>query len=311
MRTPSRLGGFGLVLAVVGGLGLVAGRVIGPEPGAAPAQARPELAANSDADAPPGQQDALGLTIASGGYRLQPEGTELEPGVAREVRFRILGPDGAPLERYDARHERELHLIVVSRDLAWFEHLHPQRDADGTWRQLVTVPAAGMYRAYADFAPADAEPLTLGFDVSATGEYQPHEPTAASTLDEVDGYAVSLTGELTAGQESELGFHIERDGTEVVDLDPYLGAYGHLVAIRAGDLAYLHVHPSGAPADGSTSPGPEVRFAAHVPSAGTYRLFLDFSHADVVRTAAFTVEVADQNAAPVEDHSPGSSDDHH
>lgn len=42
----------------------------------------------------------------------------------------------------------------------------------------------------------------------------------------------------------------------VTDLKPYVGAFGHLVALRAGDLAYLHVHPDGAPGDGRTAPGP-------------------------------------------------------
>ena len=61
------------------------------------------------------------------------------------------------------------------------------------------------------------------------------------------------------------------------------------MALREGDLAYLHVHPDGAPGDGSTRPGPEVVFFAAVPSEGDYHLFLDFKHDGVVRTAAFTV----------------------
>ena len=80
-----------------------------------------------------------------------------------------------------------------------------------------------------------------------------------------------------------------RDGEPVTDLEPYLGAYGHLVALRAGDLAYLHVHPEGAPDDGVTEPGPDVVFFAEVPSTGRYHLYLDFKHEGVVRTAAFTV----------------------
>jgi hypothetical protein len=61
------------------------------------------------------------------------------------------------------------------------------------------------------------------------------------------------------------------------------------VALRGGDLAYLHVHPDGEPGDGKTASGPAVTFYAEVPSAGTYRLFLDFKHGDTVRTAEFTV----------------------
>ena len=92
------------------------------------------------------------------------------------------------------------------------------------------------------------------------------------------------------GEESELSFQVSTGGRPVTDLQPYLGAYGHLVVLRAGDLAYLHVHPAGEPGDGVTEPGPDVSFLSTAPSAGTYRLFLDFRHGDAVHTAAFTVE---------------------
>jgi hypothetical protein len=84
---------------------------------------------------------------------------------------------------------------------------------------------------------------------------------------------------------------VRKDGHPVTDLQPYLGAYGHLVALRAGDLAYLHVHPTGHPGGGATPAGPQIRFAAEVPSTGTYRLYLDFRHEGVVRTAELTATV--------------------
>ena len=98
-----------------------------------------------------------------------------------------------------------------------------------------------------------------------------------------------LDGELVPGRPSPLTLTVTRDGAPVTDLQPYLGAYGHLVALREGDLAYLHVHPEGAPGDGRTPAGPQIRFVAEVPSAAQYRLFLDFQHGDTVRTAEFTV----------------------
>ena len=90
--------------------------------------------------------------------------------------------------------------------------------------------------------------------------------------------------------EAKLTLTVTRNGEKVTDLEPYLGAYGHLVALRAGDLAYLHVHPEGTPGDGVTEPGPEVVFYAQVPSEGRYHLYLDFMHEGVVRTASFTVD---------------------
>jgi hypothetical protein len=103
----------------------------------------------------------------------------------------------------------------------------------------------------------------------------------------VDGYTVELIGGLVAGEHSMLKLRVTHDGRPVTDLQPYLGAYGHLVALRGGDLAYLHVHPEGEPGDGTTKPGPEVEFGVEVPSNGTYHLYLDFKHDGVVRTAGF------------------------
>jgi hypothetical protein len=86
-----------------------------------------------------------------------------------------------------------------------------------------------------------------------------------------------------------LTLSVSRDGRPVTDLQPYLAAYGHLVALRNGDLAYLHAHPDGQPGDGRTRPGPGIEFMVEVPSSGSYRLFLEFQHGGVVRTTEFTV----------------------
>jgi hypothetical protein len=103
----------------------------------------------------------------------------------------------------------------------------------------------------------------------------------------VDGYTVTVDGHLVAGRTSRLTLSVAKDGTPVTDLQPYLGSYGHLVALRVGDLAYLHVHPL--ETDG---PGPGITFDVEVPTAGAYRLFLDFQHGGTVRTASFTGEAS-------------------
>jgi hypothetical protein len=78
----------------------------------------------------------------------------------------------------------------------------------------------------------------------------------------------------------------------VTSLQPYLGAFGHLVSLRDGDLAYLHTHPAAEAHDGDRG-GPTVAFATEFPTAGSYRLFLDFKADGKVHTAEFTVTVAD------------------
>ncbi len=232
-----------------------------------------------------------GLSSSQDGYTLAVDTPTLEPGTVGDFRFRIVGPDGSPVRSYRTQHERDLHLIVASRDLRYFSHIHPTLGEDGVWSVPVEVPAAGAYRAFADFAVAGGPALTLGADVTAGNGGAPGPLPAPSTTAIVDGYQVTLTGAPSGPGDAEVGLVVSRDGRPVTDLEPYLGAYGHLVALRAGDLAYLHVHPEGRPHDGHTTAGPEVGFGAHFPTAGAYRVFFDFQHQGTVRTAAFTLTV--------------------
>ncbi|WP_409469660.1 hypothetical protein [Streptomyces sp. HC307] len=211
--------------------------------------------------------------------------------------------------------EEELHLILASRDLTVYRHLHPTRTADGTWRMPVNLPTAGDYRLFADFAPAaeDGESLTLGTDLAVAGHYEPQELPQQVSTSRADGYTVTLHGDLDTGSARDLTFEVRKDGKPVTDLQPYLGAYGHLVALRAGGLAYLHVHPNSEAGGARTKPGPTVSFTATAPSAHTYRLFLDFKHDGKVRTANFTVQAGlggDTVAEEAEHTEDGGSAEH-
>jgi hypothetical protein len=231
-----------------------------------------------------------GLQISQGGYTLDLKTPRVEAGKKTDLRFAVVQDgSGRNVTAYQREHGKELHLILASTDLTVYRHLHPARAADGTWSTPVELPKADGYRVFADFKPQGGEALTLGADLAASGAYEPAELPGRNTTARVDGYEVELDGHLTPGKASDLTLTVTRDGKPVRDLQPYLGAYGHLVALRSGDLAYLHVHPNGEPGDGKTRPGPEVSFSATAPSAGAYRLFLDFQHEGKVRTAAFTV----------------------
>lgn len=230
-----------------------------------------------------------GLQITQDGYTLELAEPITEPGEI-DFRFRILGPDGKPVTDYTAIHDRDLHLIVVRRELTGFWHVHPELGADGTWAVRLNLPEAGAYRVFTDIAPrALGKTITLGADLAVAGAYRPQPVPEAARTAVVDRYEVSLDGDLVPGEGRLLTLTVRKDGAPVTDLQPYLAAYGHLVILRAGDLAYIHVHPNGEPGDGVTAPGPDVTFHTAVPGPGTYRLFLDFKHGEVVRTAAFTL----------------------
>ena len=182
---------------------------------------------------------------------------------------------------FDVEHTKRMHFIVVRRDMTGFQHLHPTESADGTWSVPLTLPDAGSYRVFADFS-VDGKPHTLADDLTVDGTVRSQELPAPVESVDVDGLRVSLTeGASKAGAESELAFNVTRDG-EPVAVEEYLGAKGHLVALRQGDLAFLHVHPD----------EDSLRFMATFPTAGRYRLFLQFQTDGRVHTAAFTQEVS-------------------
>lgn len=290
MRPVATLGAYGLALAAALGGGAAVGALAGPiDVGDEPVHDTDEPSHGATH-----AQAATGLTLSEGGYTLAVEDRVADEG---PFSFRILGPDGEPETDFAEVHDKRLHLIVVSRDLAQYHHLHPTMDAGGRWTAQLPVLRGGAYRAFADFEPTGGEALTLGIDLTVTGTAGPGTPPEPTDRDEVDGYAATLDGQLVAGQETTVTVSVRRDG-RAVRTEPYLGARGHLVALRDGDLAYLHVHP----VDGD---GDEVSFEVEVPSAGRYALFFDFQHDGVVRTARFVVDVDHHDPG-----SPATGDDH-
>jgi hypothetical protein len=220
--------------------------------------------------------------------------TELRRGERSQLGFRIAGDDGAAVRDFEVEHEKRMHLIVVRRDMRGFQHLHPTLGADGTWTTPIRLDDAGSYRVFADFK-REGENVTLASDLAVDGpaRWEPIPP-AGDTARATGGYDVRVSGDRTsAGSESELRFEVSRGGRPV-EVEPYLGARGHLVALREGDLAYLHVHPvEGGHGSGSAEPAHEaIAFATEFPTGGRYRLFLQFKHEGRVQTAAFTREVA-------------------
>ena len=289
MRTAGRLAAYGLGLVVIAGGAWAAGSLVGPigEAITPPADDHSmDMAGEHEAAG-----DVLpGLAVAANGYRLELGQDTVVANSPQAFRFRIIGSDGKPVTRYEVEHDKQLHLVLVRRDTSGYQHVHPELRPDGTWSVPLTLKAAGSYRVFTDFKAEGGPRTTLGADVQVAGAYQPERFESPIRTDTVDGYEVELDGPLVPGKETELTATVTRGGTPVTDLQPYLGAYGHLVTLRAADLGYLHVHPLGEPGDGTTQAGPRIRFAVTVPTAGRYRLFLDFQHGGQVRTAEFTLD---------------------
>jgi hypothetical protein len=206
-------------------------------------------------------------------------------GPAQPFAFQIRGPDLLPVTTYVTAHEKELHLIVVRRDLTGYQHVHPVRSADGTWSVPLAFDAPGWYRAFADFTVADAVgrqvALTLAVDLVVPGAVVVADLPAAARSTTAGGHPVVLDAAPQVGTTMPVNVRVEG-----VTLERYLGSYGHLVVLREGDLAYLHVHPEEQLVAGA------VRFWMAAPSAGRYRAYFDFQVAGKVNTAEFTLVVS-------------------
>lgn len=229
-----------------------------------------------------------GLHARLAGLRLAPLSLALRTGESVAWRFRIIDCDGNAVRGFERERGKLLHLIVVRTDLAGYQHLHPVLGRDGMFSVRIATRHAGTYRAIADFA-IDGRKYVLGTNLTAPGRVDatpvPPPTLAAST----DGYDVELQrpAELNAGQAAQLTFAITRYGRAVTDLEPYLGAYGHLVALHVPELAYSHVHPNGEDrANGA------ITFDTELLKHGAYRLFLQFQTHGRVHTAAFTQTVS-------------------
>lgn len=299
MGGPARIAAFAaLLLGVFAGAALLGGAIDPPgsvaeeDRGAEVSRQRPtggdHGSMNGDStDADGGKAPAPtlpGLQVAQDGYRLVVDRARLASG-ERQARFgfRIIDRRGAPVREFEVAHEKRMHFVVVRRDLTSFQHLHPTMRPDGTWTVRVNLASGGVYRGFADFT-RDDDQRTLGADVHVGGAYRPEPlPPPQTTARTENGLVVSLeTDGAKAGAAGQVAFEVRRDGEPVNDrLEPYLGAKGHLVALREGDLAYLHTHPE----------GDELAFVAEYPSAGSYRLFVQFRYDGKVQTAAFTQPV--------------------
>lgn len=317
MNTAGRLGLYGAGLVVVFGAAFAAAGAIVPDSAVASwmergAAGHDERSAEEEAQNPGTSTekgtDVSGVTIAASGYAIGVISAPGETGIEGALSFEIRDADGEAVTAYETAHGKQLHLIVVRSDGTEYRHVHPVREeTTGIWSLPWSWAAAGTYRVYADFAAEGSSAVTLSRTVDVAGVFAPQPPVGTQTTATVDGFDVKISGDLVAGTGSELTVEVTRDGEAVTTLEPYLGAFGHLVALREGDLAYLHVHAHGDEPEEGDLAGPEVVFTAQTPTAGRYLLYLDFQVDGEVHTAQFVLDAAASADAGATDD---NDDDH-
>jgi len=204
------------------------------------------------------------------GYSLVADATQ--PSAA-SMALHITGPDGARVTKFTDDQGAELHVVLIRFDDSGFEHMTPRPSADGSF--VVPIDHPGKWHIIIDMRPAGAAtPVVLTTNVDDEVVVEEVALPAPQDNVEIDGLTVARNGFAFAVSGS--------DGSAATGLEPYLGQPAHLFAIRQGDLAYTHLHPT-------TSTTPTTFTFTGDLSAGTYRLFLEFGYQGEVATAGFTV----------------------
>jgi hypothetical protein len=205
------------------------------------------------------------------------------------LEFRIADPaTGAPVKQFEIVHEKLFHLFIVSQDLQYFAHVHPQFDG-AVFRLDTSLPKPGAYRLLADFYPTGGTPQLAPKTITTAGYMTPLEtgiPRLAPDLSPKQGENLTVELKLDppqpiAGKKTMLFVHL----TPADALEPYIGAWAHLLAVSDDLVDTIHEHPFIA------NGGPDMQFNIFFPREAAYRVWIQFQRKGVVNTVAFTIPV--------------------
>jgi len=221
---------------------------------------------------------------------------------------------GRIIRDYAVEMTKEIHLVVISDDWTYFRHLHPALDPNGRFTIALSFPHPGAYQVYSDTQPRGLAQQVFRFPLVVGTGGTPVRiglPAATGPRVAVGPYVVALGSDrLAVGRETGIPVTITRDGKPAAGLRPYLGGAAHAILIDSRTLDYLHVHPVAAGGEGTPArdeqatmgdmtampalaPGATVppHLALHVraPSAGTYKLWLQFQAPAGVEVAPFVM----------------------
>jgi YtkA-like len=208
------------------------------------------------------------------------------------------------VKQFDVAHEKLLHLIVARKDLGFFSHQHPDLQPDGSF--LLTdfaFPGAGEYQLFADIAPKGAGAQVLLATLKVEGKTKPAETPLATaeraTEQTVAGVRVAFKGGAALSPKKTSLFTITlrraATGDMITDLQPYLGAMGHMMMIHEDAQTFVHSHPD--ERDPNNGKQGDLTFLARPPKPGLYRLWIEFQRGDQINRAEFTVEVKESGNA--------------
>lgn len=236
-----------------------------------------------------GHSDMAGMTEMAmpASFKMDAGWDNLKPGIAGMLTFH-LERDGKSVKDFDLLHERVMHFIVVRDALDEFQHLHPKVAEDGMASVEITFPTAGKYLIFVDCQPKGEAQQTVRHEMLVEG----NPPSAPELTIDVPGTITVLdcSAKVTlqrSDSEWKMAFALsDLAGHPLKDLEPYLGAMGHLVVIKSETGEYVHAH-----AETQSAPDGRVEFATHFTHPGTYKAWGQFQRKGKVFTIPAVLKV--------------------
>ncbi len=245
----------------------------------------------------------------------------VKPGRKITMFFRFRHPGtGEVVKKFEEVHTKRFHLFVISQDMEFFQHIHPVEQPDGTWSIDTVLPKAGYYRVLSDILPSGGASQFLGRslvtegyegDLEANSAHLVPDTNLTKTVEDITAKVTYDPEQFIVGLYGHMKFFLTdtKTGRPIVDLQTYLGAFGHTLIMSEDMEDYVHSHPldilampddDGGPPQFLIPPdadlekirgGPEVTFEGLMPKPGPYRAWTQFRRNDQLRTFAYTFNV--------------------
>lgn len=203
--------------------------------------------------------------------------------------------EALPVTEFEVAHERKMHLTIVRKDLGVYAQEQPVLQRDGVFvLKNFRFLSSGEFRIFADVIPRDAGRQFLDGVITVTGKDKPASaPLRITNEQRSDGILVNPVGSLTisAGKTVPVTFELrdQQAGGPVLDLQPYLGAMGHLVMVHQDGTTFVHAYPD----ERDTRAGKTgmLTFLVRPPKPGLYRGWFDFQHSGKLTRVDFVFTV--------------------
>ncbi|MGB5959288.1 MAG: hypothetical protein WBG73_01415 [Coleofasciculaceae cyanobacterium] len=219
---------------------------------------------------------------------------DITPNKLVSLVINVQDSTGKAITKFETFQEKLMHLIVVSDDLQFFSHIHPNYKENGRFEVEANFPKPGKYTLFSDYKPANQKEEVSVLKTQVPGNSLSASPINLNTTKTFADTKANLTFSqptLKAGQEVTLTFNLKQTSNNqpITDLQPYLGERGHLVILKQSPSLtkadYIHAHAM------KDTPAGQVSFMTSFPTPGKYKIWGQFNRNSKIVITDFWVNV--------------------